>query len=112
MATKQTLKSKLQKELKLLKQLADEQLHLYVSSRNKLYEGLAKTYLWWQEANKEKGLLEKLYKDNGIQYKKEIKAEENYSPLLRYLWGMDGTVNSNTIDLWNRALNKDEVIIV
>jgi hypothetical protein len=106
MATKQTLKSKLQKELKLLKQLADEQLHLYVSSRNKLYEGLAKTYLWWQEANKEKGLLEKLYKDNGIQYKKEIKAEENYSPLLRYLWGMDGTVNSNTIDLWNRALNK------
>jgi len=106
MATKQTLKSKLQKELKLLKQLADEQLHLYVSSRNKLYEGLAKTYLWWQEANKEKGLLEKLYKDNGIQYKKEIKAEENYSPLLRFLWGMDGTVNSNTIDLWNRALNK------
>lgn len=106
MATKQTLKSKLQRELKLLKQLADEQLHLYVSSRNKLYEGLAKTYLWWQEANKEKGLLEKLYKDNGIQYKKEIKAEENYSPLLRYLWGMDGTVNSNTIDLWNRALNK------
>jgi hypothetical protein len=106
MATKQTLKSKLQKELKLLKQLADEQLHLYVSSRNKLYEGLAKTYLWWQEANKEKGLLEKLYKDNGIQYKKEIKTEENYSPLLRYLWGMDGTVNSNTIDLWNRALNK------
>lgn len=106
MATKQTLKSKLQKELTQLKRLADEQLHLYVSSRNKLYEGLAKVYVWWQEANKEKGLLEKLYKDNGIQYKKEIKADENYSPLLRYLWGMDGTVNSNTIDLWNRALNK------
>ena len=106
MATKQTLKSKLQKELAQLKQLADKQSHMYVSSRNMLYEGLAKVYLWWQEANKEKGLLEKLYKDNGIQYKKEIKADENYSPLLRYLWGMDGTVNSNTIDLWNRALNK------
>ncbi|MBU3551183.1 hypothetical protein [Polynucleobacter sp. MWH-Berg-3C6] len=106
MATKQTLKSKLQKELAQLKELADKQSHMYVSSRNMLYEGLAKVYLWWQEANKEKGLLEKLYKDNGIQYKKEIKADENYSPLLRYLWGMDGTVNSNTIDLWNRALNK------
>jgi len=106
MATKQTLKSKLQKELAQLKQLADKQSHMYVSSRNMLYEGLAKVYLWWQEANKEKGLLEKLYKENGIQYKKEIKADENYSPLLRYLWGMDGTVNSNTIDLWNRALNK------
>jgi hypothetical protein len=76
-----------------------------------LYEGLAKVYLWWQEANKEKGLLEKLYKENGIQYKKEIKADENYSPLLRYLWGMDGTVNSNTIDLWNRALNKVNVAV-
>jgi hypothetical protein len=106
MAIKQTLKSKLQKDLAQLKELADKQSHLYVSSRNMLYEGLAKVYIWWQEANKEKGLLEKLYKDNGIQYKKEIKAEENYSPLLRYLWGMDGTVNSNTIDLWNRALNK------
>ncbi|MBU3558030.1 hypothetical protein [Polynucleobacter sp. Nonnen-W13] len=106
MAIKQTLKSKLQKELAQLKQLADKQSHMYVSSRNMLYEGLAKVYLWWQEANKEKGLLEKLYKENGIQYKKEIKADENYSPLLRYLWGMDGTVNSNTIDLWNRALNK------
>lgn len=106
MATKQTLKSKLQKELVQLKELADKQSHLYVSSRTMLYEGLAKVYLWWQNANKEKGLLDKLYVDNGIQYKKEIKADENYSPLLRYLWGMDGTVNSNTIDLWNRALNK------
>lgn len=106
MAIKQTLKSKLQKELTQLKELADKQSHLYVSSRTLLYEGLAKVYLWWQDANKEKGLLDKLYADNGIQYKKEIKADENYSPLLRYLWGMDGTVNSNTIDLWNRALNK------
>ena len=106
MATKQALKSKLQKELVQLKELADKQSHLYVSSRAMLYEGLAKVYLWWQDANKEKGLLDKLYADNGIQYKKEIKADENYSPLLRYLWGMDGTVNSNTIDLWNRALNK------
>ena len=106
MVTKQTLKSKLQKELVHLKELADKQSHLYVSSRTMLYEGLAKVYLWWQTASKEKGLLDKLYADNGVQYKKEIKADENYSPLLRYLWGMDGTVNSNTIDLWNRALNK------
>lgn len=111
MAIKQALKSKLQKELVQLKELADKQSHLYVSSRTMLYEGLAKVYLWWQDANKEKGLLEKLYKDNGIQYKKEIKADENYSPLLRYLWGMDGTVNSNTIDLWNRALNKVNLAI-
>jgi hypothetical protein len=106
MATNQALKYKLQRDLAQLKQLADKQSHQYISSRNLLYESLAKVYVWWQTANKEKGLLESLYRENGIQYKKEIKAEENYSPLLRYLWGMDGTVNSNTIDLWNRALNK------
>lgn len=106
MASNQALKNKLQRDLAQLKELADKQTHQYVSSRNLLYESLAKVYVWWQTANKEKGLLESLYKENGIQYKREIKAEENYSPLLRYLWGMDGTVNSNTIDLWNRALNK------
>ena len=106
MAIKPTLKSKLQNDLQQLKELADKQTHLFVNARNMLYEGLAKVYVWWQTANKEKGLLEKLYAENGIQYKKEIKADENYSPLLRYLWGMDGTDNSNKIDLWNRALNK------
>jgi hypothetical protein len=106
MASNQALKNKLQRDLAQLKELADKQTHQYISSRNLLYESLAKVYVWWQTANKEKGLLESLYKENGIQYKREIKAEENYSPLLRYLWGMDGTVNSNTIDLWNRALNK------
>lgn len=106
MATNQSLKSKLQDELVQLRALADTQTQLFVSSRSMLYEGLAKVYVWWQSASKEKGLLEKLYEENGIQYKRQINADENYSPLLRYLWGMDGTVNSNTIDLWNRTLNK------
>jgi hypothetical protein len=58
MANKQKLQSTLQKELKQLKQLADEQIHAYKSSRTLLYKGLAMVYLWWVRANKEKGLLE------------------------------------------------------
>lgn len=112
MANKNSLQSALQKELKQLKQLADEQLHAYQSARTLLYKGLAMVYLWWVKANKEKGLLEKIYKQNNIQYKKDIKANENFSPLLQYLWGMDGTVNSNTIDLWNRTLNKVHTTVV
>ena len=112
MPNKNSLQSTLQKELKQLKELADEQMYAYKSSRTLLYKGLARVYLWWVKANKEKGLLEKLYKQNNIQYKKEIKTSENYSPLLQYLWGMDGTVNSNTIDLWNRTLNKVHTTVI
>lgn len=112
MANSQKLQNTLQKELNELKNLADEQMHAYQSARTLLYKGLAMVYLWWAKANKEKGLLEKIYKQNNIQYKKDIKANENFSPLLQYLWGMDGTVNSNTIDLWNRTLNKVHTTVV
>lgn len=101
-----TTKTKLTAELEKLRKLADEQSHHYRSARKLLYEGLARVYLLWFEASKVKGLLEELYKEHGIQYKGEIIAEVNFSPLLRYLWDMDGTLNSNTIDQWNRALNK------
>lgn len=96
-------------ELEQLKKLADEQNHLYKSSRDLLYEGLARVYLWWREANKEEGLLERIYSEYNIQYKKITKHDIQFSPLLRYLWNMDGTVNSNKIDAWNRALNNIHV---
>ena len=79
MANSQKLQSTLQKELNELKNLADEQMHAYQSQRALLYKGLAMVYLWWAKANKEKGLLEKLYKQNNIQYKKEIQAKINFS---------------------------------
>lgn len=99
-------KEQLYSELDNLKKLADEQTHHYQSSRKLLHEGLSRLYLLWNSANKQKGMLEQLYKEHGIQYKREILAQVNFSPLLRYVWDMDGTYNSNTIDQWNRALNK------
>ena len=102
----------LKDELERLKKLADEQTHHYVSAWKLLHEGLSRVYVWWSEANKEKGLLEKLYDEYAIQYKRETIHEVNFSPLLRFLWGMDGSVNSATIDQWNRALNSMHVAVL
>jgi len=96
----------LKAEISALQQLADEQKHHYKSSKELLYEGLSRLYMLWMEANKETGLLEKLYKEYNLQYKSITIHEIQFSPLLRYLWNMDGSINSNKIDMWNRALNK------
>jgi hypothetical protein len=113
MATNQQSKRKqLEADFEALKELADKQTHYYQSSRKLLYEGLAKVYIWWQTASKETGLLESIYEAREIQYKKEINSTVNFSPLLRYLWGMDGTVNSNIIDRWNRALNATHLAVI
>jgi hypothetical protein len=105
MAGNEQLYQKLKAELEDLKQLADKQNHHYKSSRELLYEGLSKVYLWWQEASKDEKLLLKLYEEYNLQYKKQTKHEITFSPLLRYLWNMDGSIHSNKIDLWNRTLN-------
>lgn len=105
MAGSEQLYQKLKAELEDLKQLADRQNHHYKSSRELLYEGLSKVYMWWQEASKDEALLLKLYDEYNLQYKKQTKHEVVFSPLLRYLWNMDGSIHSNKIDLWNRALN-------
>ena len=101
---------KFKSELETLKQLADKQTHLYKGAKKLLYEGLCKAYLWWREVSKEKGLLEQLYEEYNIQYKQQLKQDRiNFSPLLRFLWGMDARQNSNTIDQWNRALNAMDI---
>lgn len=105
MASSAVRYKQLKKELSNLQKIADNQKYHYKSSKVLLYEGLSRVYILWAEANKEEGLLEKLYKEYNLQYKTQTKYDIQFSPLLRYLWNLDGTVNSNTIDQWNRALN-------
>ena len=102
---------RLKAELELLKELADLQTHHYVSSRKLLHEGLSKVYLWWKDANTHEGLLEKLYDEYNIQFKRATIHEIQFTPLLRYLWNMHATINSNTLDQWNRALNKIHIAV-
>lgn len=102
---------KLKAELDALKGLADSQKHHFKKARELLYEGLARVYVLWREAQKTEGLLEQLYDDCDIQYKRETIKEINFSPLLRYLWSMDGTVDSATIGQWSNALNNVHVTV-
>ena len=102
---KDTRYDSLKAELEEIKQIADTQTHHYKLGQEYLYRGLAKLYMWWDKASNEDGLLERVYDEYNIQYKKSTKHEIAFSPILRYLWDMDGTVNSNKIDLWNRCLN-------
>ena len=96
----------LTQELDELIALADRQAHAYKSARDLLWEALSKLLVWWMRANRQKGYLDKLYKQRGIQYKATTDRSVNFSPLLRLVWGMDATTHSATIDQWNRALNK------
>ena len=59
MAAKTTRYKKLKAEIASLQELADSQKIHYKSSKQLLYEGLSRVYMWWVEARKEKGLLEK-----------------------------------------------------
>ncbi|OOZ39464.1 hypothetical protein, partial [Solemya elarraichensis gill symbiont] len=96
---------KLKKELGELQRLADDQKSHYVKSTQLLYEGLSRVYLWWRTAQKEDGLLEKLYSEYSIQFKQSTKQEIAFSPLLKYLWNNDGSLKVAKIDQYNRALN-------
>lgn len=96
---------KLKDELEQLKELADKQNAFYKSSTELLREGLCRVYLLWLEACKTDGLLGRLYDEYNIQYKKQTIHEVQFTPLLRYVWNMDGSVHSNKLDTWNRALN-------
>lgn len=103
--------TRLKAELDKLKELADRQTAAFKSSTEMLYEGLSRVYIWWQEASKEKGLLDKLYNEYGIQYKKDTDLKINFSPLLRYVWNMDIASNGPTIHQWSKALNKVDVAV-
>jgi len=105
MAAKTTRYKKLKAELGELQKIADDQKYHHVSSKQLLYKGLSRVYMWWKEANKENGLLEKLYLEYNLQFKKHTKQEISFSPLLRYLWNMDGSLKAATIDQYNKALN-------
>ena len=61
--TRHTRYKRLKAEIANLQQLADNQKYHYKSSKELLYEGLSRVYMWWVDASKEKGLLNQLYNE-------------------------------------------------
>jgi hypothetical protein len=99
-------KRHLEIQLKKLQEGADTQYDAYRRSHDQLYELLAQSYLWWRDADKERGFLDALYEQRGIRFKASANNLPNFSPLIRLVWNMEEMDPSDwvTVTQWNKAL--------
>ena len=99
-----SVKARLIKQLDNLVASAEEQTRLHISSRQKLYEALVATYLWWREANAVDGFLEEQYENHNIRAR-ERDGEEKFTRVLRLVWRMDwNDTTPATLQQWSLAL--------
>ena len=93
----------------LLKQFTDLRTEAAVvrrqddSARNARYKHFAQLYFWWLPAEKT-GVLDKLYKQHTIQFKRPGNNRINFVPLIKLVWNKK--VNTGFADRWSRALNE------
>lgn len=86
--------------------LADRQNHFYKQSRDLLYEGLVRAYLWWRDARLVEGFLDEQYAQYNIKSYKQ-NGEENFTRLLRLIWRLDWTgASPATLQQWSLTLRK------
>jgi hypothetical protein len=77
----------------------------YRRTHEKLYDLMARLYLWWRAASAKPEYVESIYRQRGIGHK-STGHEPNFSPLIRLVWGMEEPSPSDraTISQWNKAL--------
>lgn len=91
-------------KLEALQQAAQQQTATYRSSRDMLHQGIVDAYLWWREAEGQKGYLEQAYKAASIRTRKRGNSP-NFYPLVRLVWNIDITKQAATVSNWARSLN-------
>lgn len=94
----------LNERLEQLKDAAAEQTQSYESSRDKLYQNLVDTYLWWQDASKDSKYLASLYKQEGIRTRARGGNAPNFYPLVRLIWNIDISKRASTVSYWAKAM--------
>ena len=94
----------LNQRLTQLQNAADSQTQTFESSRNKLYQNIVDTYLWWREASKDGAYLKSLYKDAGIRTRARGGNQPNFYPLVRLVWNIDITQKASTVSDWAQSL--------
>lgn len=94
----------LNKKLAELQNSADAQTQAYESSRDKLYQNMVDTYLWWREASKDSKYLNGLYKAEGIRTRARGGNEPNFYPLVRLVWNIDIKKRASTVSDWAKSL--------
>lgn len=73
------------------------------SVREATYKHFAGLYFWWLPAEKT-GVLDNLYKQRNIKFKRPSGNRINFVPLLKLVW--DNKISSRFADRWSRALNE------
>ena len=87
----------LNQRLAELQSAADAQTQTYESSRDKLYQNIVDTYLWWREASKDSKYLNELYKAEGIRFRARGGNAPNFYPLVRLVWNIDISKRASTV---------------
>ena len=75
--------AQLDEGLATLKGLADAHLKLHERSQRALWQTLAEAYMWWREAVKKEGYLEKQFAKNNITYYNTNKNYPNFNPVVK-----------------------------
>ncbi len=96
----------LNQKLAELQSAADAQTQAYESSRDKLYQNIVDTYLWWREASKDSKYLNELYKAEGIRFRARGGNAPNFYPLVRLVWNIDISKRASTVSDWANSLLK------
>jgi hypothetical protein len=97
-------KDALDKRLAELQDAADAQTQAYESSRDKLYQNIVDTYLWWRDASADGKYLNGLYKDAGIRTRARGGNQPNFYPLVRLVWNIDISKKASTVSDWAKSL--------
>jgi hypothetical protein len=97
-------KSDLDNQLGALQSAATEQTDAYESSRDKLYQNMVDTYLWWRQAEQSKGYLKAKYAENGIRTRQKASNKPNFYPVVRLVWNIDITKKASTVSDWSQSL--------
>jgi hypothetical protein len=95
---------KLNERLAELQNAADAQTQAYESSREKLYQNMVDTYLWWRDASTDGKYLNGLYKAEGIRTRARGGNQPNFYPLVRLVWNIDISKRASTVSEWAQSL--------
>lgn len=94
----------LDQQLATLREAAQAQTQAYESSRDKLYQNIVDTYLWWREARNDGKYLTEQYKASGIRTRARGGNQPNFYPVVRLVWNIDITTRASTVSNWAKAL--------
>jgi len=90
----------LNQRLAVLQDAADVQTQAYESSRERLYQNIVDTYLWWRDASADSKYLNGLYKAEGIRTRARGGNQPNFYPLVRLVWNIDISKRASTVSEW------------